>query len=108
MTEFLQLLDAASKITIISVLVLIIWGGIKKLWVHGWLYLQIIADYEKQLAEERARTQTMQQDRDEWKKLGLNLLMTQREMAGSLGKLAQAQTQLPAADTGAGSGSGSG
>jgi hypothetical protein len=93
MTELGQLLDIASKITIISGLLVIIYGGITRRWVFGWLYTQTLDDCERQLLDKDARIAALEKDRDEWKDHTLRLLDTQQHMAGSLDKLVSAQAQ---------------
>lgn len=50
--------DLVSQGGSVALLLFIIWSGIKKLWVWGWLYFAVV------------------EDRDEWKELALDLLRT--------------------------------
>lgn len=50
MSDLGQILDIAQKITITGGLLLVIWGGVRKVWVWGWLYLKSSEDYEARLA----------------------------------------------------------
>jgi hypothetical protein len=99
MEDLGAILDAASKITVAGGLLVLIWAGITKKWVFGWLYDQMVAAYEKRLADQKAdfdaRLATTEKDRDEWKQRSLDQLDTNKSISSSLEKLVASQVATP-------------
>ena len=47
-----QLLDIVNTVGLVGVLVMILWGGAKRLWVYGWYYREQ-QQYQIRLVRER-------------------------------------------------------
>lgn len=79
-TDVATIVDIASKIGTISGLLLILWGGVTRKWVFGWLYDQMVAAYDVRLAAKDAEIQ-------EWKQRALEQAGLNKATVDSLQKL---------------------
>ena len=59
-----ELLEAASRLSVVALLMLIIWGGYKKWWVFGWTYQQ------------------SEREKEEWKATALQLAGIAKAVVG--------------------------
>ncbi len=71
-----DLLSTASDIGVISLLLLIFYGGYKGFWEWGRTHREQIADLHRQLVEQRTQAEALvlkaEKDRDEWKTMAIN------------------------------------
>lgn len=60
-----DVISIASDLGVIGLLLLIVFGGAKKVWIWYWQHAERIADLEKQLKEAK-------EDAREWRMMALN------------------------------------
>ena len=80
MTDVATIVDIASKIGTISGLLIVLWGGVTRKWVFGWLYDQMVAAYDVRLAAKDAEIV-------EWKQRALEQAGINKATVESLQKL---------------------
>lgn len=80
MTDVATIVDIASKIGTISGLLIVLWGGVTRKWVFGWLYDQMVAAYDVRLAAKDTEIQ-------EWKNRALEQAGINKATVESLQKL---------------------
>jgi hypothetical protein len=61
----MTLAETTKNLTIAAVLVIIIWGGYKGVWVWGWSHKERVRELLNRVAE-------LETDRDEWKNLAIS------------------------------------
>jgi len=65
-------LNLISKLGVVSLLVLIVYGGFKRWWVFSWVYQDLLERHEK-----------LREDRDNWQQIALrstNLVETMTDL----------------------------
>lgn len=65
-------LKIASKLSVVSILIFVVYGGWKKWWVFSWVYVDLLDRHEK-----------LRKERDEWKAIALrstNLVETMQSI----------------------------
>jgi hypothetical protein len=71
-----DLLSTASDIGVVSLLLMIFYGGYKGFWEWGRTHREQLEDLHRQLSEQRTQYEGMllkaEKDRDEWKTMAIN------------------------------------